>query len=175
MSAALDEPSALPEVTVSHSMSASAPEVWGAISMPGNLEYAHPFCERNPVTVWPGCGARDEVHYLSGWIYRREFTNWIDGVGYDLRIGAEGEPPSAVSWRIARVDSGGSSLTITIQPRRLEGAVPAWLERPAQLMYVRPLLRRYLSSVVRGFESYIASGRPVMKNQFGRHPWFSEH
>lgn len=166
----------VPTVKVSRSIAASAADLWAAISTPGNLEHSHPFCERNPVAVWPGRGARDEVHYLSGWVYRREFTNWIEGVGYDLLIGGEGERPSRVSWRIEPDDSGDSgrsSLTITIQPRPLD-RISTPLQRPVQLLYVRPLLRRYLRSVVRGVDWYVTTGQPVGSNQFGRHPWFSD-
>jgi hypothetical protein len=35
------------------------------------------------------------------------------------------------------------------------------------------MLKKYLESVVRGFEWYVMRGEPVPRNQFGRHPWFS--
>ena len=161
-------------VTVSRSITASPGDLWAAISAPGNLGYAHPFCAKNPVTAWPGPDAVDEVHYLSGWIYRRQFTDWIDGVGYDLRIGSTGEQPSEVSWRITDGASGRADLTITIRPRPLD-QIPRLAQRPVQFAYVRPLLRRYLDSVARGVEWWVTTGEPVAKNQFGRHPWFSEH
>ena len=41
------------------------------------------------------------------------------------------------------------------------------------LLYIRPLLRKYLFSVVNGFEYYLQTGKPVSKNHFGVHPWFS--
>jgi hypothetical protein len=160
-------------VTVSRSIATTPADLWAAISAPGNLEYAHPFCAQNPVTAWPGSDARDEVHYLSGWIYRREFTDWIEGVGYDLRIGSSGEDPSEVSWRITSGAPGRAELTITIQPRPLD-QIPRLAQCPVQLAYVRPLLRRYLTSVVRGFEWWVTTAQPVPDNQFGRHPWFSE-
>lgn len=164
---------AQPAVTVSRPIAASPAEVWSAISRPGNLAYAHPFCAENPVTAWPGPGSRDEVHYLSGWIYERRFTDWIDGVGYDLRIGSRGEQPSEVSWRITADGAARADLTITIHPRRLD-RIPGLAQRPVQFAYVRPLLRRYLTSVIRGFEWWVTTGEPVPNNQFGRHPWFSE-
>lgn len=159
---------------VSRSIAATPSDLWAAISAPGNLEHAHPFCARNPVGEWPGPHARDEVHYLSGWIYRRQFTDWIDGVGYDLTIGSPGEHPSQVSWRISDGEtSGRADLTIAIRPRPLD-RIPILVQRPVQFAYVRPLLRNYLDSVVRGFGWWITSGEPVPKNQFGRHPWFSD-
>lgn len=164
----------LPAVTVTRSIGAAPADVWAAISAPGNLEYAHPFCARNPVTVWPGSGSRDEVQYLSGWVYERRFTDWIDGVGYDLEIGSQGEQRSRVSWRITDGGAGRADLTITIRPRPID-RVPRLAQRAVQFGYVRPLLRRYLDSVVAGFEWWVTSGEPVPNNQFGRHPWFSEH
>ena len=164
----------LPVVTVSRSIAASPTDLWAAISAPRNLENAHPFCAHNPVAAWPGPDSSDEVHYLSGWIYRRQFTDWTDGLGYDLLIGSDGEPPSRVSWRIIDGGSGRADLTITIRPSRFD-RIPALAQRPVQFVYVRPLLRRYLTSVVRGFEWWVTTGEPVPNNQFGRHPWFSEH
>ncbi|MDJ0767184.1 MAG: hypothetical protein QNJ12_00265 [Ilumatobacter sp.] len=172
-----DEARLWPAVTVTRTIGATPGELWAAISMPGNLELAHPFCDTNPVEVWPGIGARDEIHYLSGWVYRRECTGWIDGVGYDLSVGGAGEQPSHVAWRIATDRSAtgeaGASLTITIRPRSIDG-IPKVAQRPVQFVYVRRQLRNYLESVVRGFDWYVTTGRPVSRNQFGRHRWFSE-
>ena len=155
-------------------IAAPADDVWAAISAPGHLEWVHPFCEHNPVMVWPGRTARDEIHYRSGWVYQRRFTDWIDGVGYDLRIGSPRDHPSEVWWRIADGAPGRADLTITIRPRPLH-QIPRLAQRPAQFAYIRPLLRRYLSSVVDVFEWWVTTGDRVSKNQFGRHPWFSEH
>jgi len=41
------------------------------------------------------------------------------------------------------------------------------------MLYIRPMLKTYLSSVTRGFEWYVTSGEPVPRNHFGRHSWFS--
>ena len=70
------------------------------------------------------------------------------------------------------VDSQNSLLRIAVYPHLLQNIPPAirWLPH---LLYVGPLLRRYLSSVARGFEWYVTRGEAVPRNQFGRHPWFS--
>lgn len=159
-------------VGVGRLIAAPATDVWAAISMPANLELGHPFCARNPATTWPGADSRDEVHYLNGWVYERRFTRWIDTVGYDLEIGARGEKTSFVAWRIAAVDDRSCMLAITVGPHLLQG-LPVALRWVAHVAYVRPMLRRYLSSVVRGFEWYVTRGEPVPRNQFGTHPWFS--
>ena len=160
-------------VGVSRAIAAPASEVWRAISEPGNLERAHPFCAANPVMVWPGANSRDAVHYLSGWIYERRFLRWVEGVGYDLEIGAPGDPTSLVSWRIAPVGDDACTLGITVYPYLLQ-RVPVAVRWLPHLVVLRPMLKRYLTSVVRGFEWYVLRGRKVSRNQFGRHPWFSE-
>jgi hypothetical protein len=159
-------------VAVEHPIASPAEELWAAISMPGNLESCHPYCEKNPVEVWPGEGSRDEVHYLSGWVFERRFCRWIDGVGYDLEIGRRGGRSSFVSWRILPGGDRECNLRIVIYSDVLQGAPVAirWLPFVLRL---RPMLRRYLSSVVRGFEWYVTRGEPVQRNQFGSHPWFS--
>ena len=153
-------------------IAAPAEKVWDAISTRGNLELCHPFCERNPVQVWPGPDSRDEVHYLSGWVYERRFRRWYEGVGYDLEIGRRGGGTSLVSWRITPVDQDSCVLSITVYPHILQNwpAVLRWIPYTLRL---RPMLKKYLESVVRGFEWYVVRGEPVSRNQFGRHPWFS--
>ena len=158
-------------VRVARMIPAPVEEVWDAISSPGCLERVHPFCERNPVAVWPGSAARDEIHYRSGWVYQRTFTDWIDGVGYDLDIGAAGEPTSHVSWRISAHSNGVCELTISVWPRPLT-AIPG-LNWPARLVIVGPMMRRYLRSVTEGVEWFVTRGEPVAADQFGSHLWFS--
>jgi hypothetical protein len=159
-------------VTVAQPIRAPASKVWGAISMPGNLEPCHPFCAQNPVEVWPGKGSRDVLHYLSGWVYERRFCQWIDGVGYDLEIGRAGGSKSFVSWRILPVDNHNCMLRITVYPHILQNR-PVAIRALPHILYIGPQLRSYLSSVTRGFEWYVTRGEPVPRNQFGRHPWFS--
>ncbi len=159
-------------VAVARSIAAPAQQVWAAISTPGSLELGHPFCARNPVEVWPGSGSRDEVHYLSGWVFERRFRRWIDGVGYDLEIGRRGGGTSFVSWRISPRDHDGCSLEIAVYPHALQ-RLPVAIRWLPHVLRLRPLLRSYLSSVVGGFEWYVTRGEPVPRNQFGIHPWFS--
>ena len=159
-------------VTVEQLIAAPASEVWEAISAPGNLETCHPFCAKNPVLLWPGPNSADEVHYLSGWVYERHFQHWIDGVGYDLEIGRRGGESSAVSWRIAPIDDQKCTLSITVYPHVLQ-RIPVLIRWLPYLLRVRPMLKSYLQSVVKGFEWYVTRGEPVPRNKFGSHPWFS--
>jgi hypothetical protein len=153
-------------------IAAPAEKVWEAISMPGNLEPCHPFCANNPVDVWPGEASRDEVHYLNGVVFERRFRRWIDGVGYDLEIGRRGGRTSFVSWRILSNAGGESTLRIAVYPHVLQ-SVPVVIRWLPHWLRLRPMLAKYLSSVVRGFDWYVTRGEPVPRNQFGSHPWFS--
>ena len=159
-------------VTASQNIRVPAGILWNVISMPGNLELCHPFCESNPVTNWPGAESRDEVHYLNGLVFERQFCKWIDGVGYDLTIGRKGGKKSFVSWRITGMNDSTSCLRIVVHPNGLQNA-PAAIRWVPYLLKVRPMLKQYLSSVVRGFDWYLTRRTPVPKNQWGVHPWFS--
>jgi hypothetical protein len=154
-------------------MGAPADDVWSVISSPGNLESCHPFCRRNPVESWPGVGSRDSIEYYSGWVLERHFTTWLDGVGYDLEIGRKGGRRSAVSWRIRKVDDENCALWITIYPVALQH-LPVMIRWFPHLTVMRPMLRSYLVSVLRGFEYKVTTGQPVRPNQFGHHRWFSD-
>ena len=160
-------------VTIQQRIAAEAEAVWEAISTPGNLETCHPYCLKNPVTSWPGDGAIDHVHYLNGLIYERRFRRWIDGVGYELEIGEKYKTVSYVSWRVASAGAGESVLRIAVYPHLLQ-SIPVWVRWIPHLVYVRPLLRSYLRSVVRGFQWYMVRGEAVPRNQFGPHVWFSK-
>jgi hypothetical protein len=142
------------------------------ISSPGNLEICHPFCRVNPVEKWPGAGSQDSIHYYSGLVFHRSFTEWIDGVGYDLEVGARQGPRSAVAWRIFPQKGAECLLRITVEPHALQ-RMPSLIRWLPHYGYLRPLLRRYLASVVRGVEWCVATGSRVSRNQFGPHWLFS--
>ena len=159
-------------ISVRREIPAPALRVWDVISSPGNLELCHPFCAKNPVQVWPGADSRDEVHYLSGWVYERRFRRWIEGVGYDLEIGRSGGGTSQVSWRIVPVDDNSCALSITVRSHALQH-MPAMFRWLPHVLWFRPKLKFYLESVIGGFDWYIQNGEPVPRDHFGRHPWFS--
>jgi len=160
-------------VSVSRKIKASPQKIWSIITNPGNLEDCHPFCKKNPVYEWPGAGSRDAIYYYSGWVMHREFTNWIDGKGYDLLIGREDGRKSYVSWQIT--DEGKEArLSISICPHSLQN-VPIIIRWIPHLAVIQPALHRYLESVLKGFEWFITTGNSVRKNQFGSHKWFSNN
>jgi hypothetical protein len=159
-------------VAATRQIKAPPEKIWAVISSPGNLAHCHPFCENNPVEKWPGKGSLDSVYYYSGWVYHRLFTEWFDGVGYDLEIGRKKGRKSRVSWRIHKINDSEGELTITVFPQGLQ-QLSVFLRWLPHFAYLRPRLRSYLISVVKGFEWYITTGQPVKRNQFGAHKWFS--
>ena len=149
---AQDRPARPPgQVYAEQTIAASAKEVWSVVSRPGNLELCHPFCASNPVRQWPGSNSRDEVHYLSGWVYERRFRNWIEGIGYDLEIGRPGGGQSRVSWRMKPIGDRSCSLRITVCPHALQH-IPTAIRWIPHLLIIRPQLRKHLNSVVKGVE-----------------------
>tara|TARA_B110000438_G_C15798296_1_gene643866 strand:+ start:1293 stop:1829 length:537 start_codon:yes stop_codon:yes gene_type:complete len=153
-------------------MNAPADLVWNIISEPGNLQKCHPFCKQNPTIEWPGDNSKDEIHYLNGWIFERRFVHWIDHVGYDLFIGRKGGKSSLVSWRIEPINNQECFLSISIYMYKLD-FIPKGFRWISRIIYVQPLLKKYLLSVTGGFEYYLQTGKPVLDNHFGSHPWFS--
>ena len=146
--------------------------LWKLISAPGNLNDCHPFCESNEVIQWDGEDHIDQLVYLNGRTYIRQFLTWDEGKGYTLRIGEENSLQSFVEWEIDAISENKSQLTITVHPFLLAGYPKAVSFLPYQL-WIKPRMRRYLRSVVSGFEYVARTGEPVPRNHFGRHPWFS--
>lgn len=159
-------------VAVSRTIAAPASKIWEVISSPGGLPLYHPFCEKNPVFEWPGADSHDEIHYFSGVVLVRRFTNWYEDVGYDLEIGRDGGRQSIVSWRITQIKELRSSIGITIFPHAVQH-LPVVARWAPHLFWLRPKLKDYLRSVVKGLDWFINHGQPVRRNQFGAHPWFS--
>ena len=153
-------------------ISAAADRVWDVMATPGAVARYHPFCSDNPVDAWPGVGAQDTIHYLSGVVLHRRFTVWDEGQGYELEIGNAEWPDSHVRWELVATGPDESELTISIWPGAFVGYPPAlgWI---LHRLYLVPLLRRYLRAVLRGLDYYVTTGRLVAPNQFGRVRLFS--
>ena len=146
-------------------------KLWKIISEKSNLELFHPFCKKNNVIKWSSNDSIDEIEYLNGSVFRRKFYNWIEKEGYDLYIGAHGKPKSHVSWRIKK-DDLKTHIKITIHPY-LFNLNNHHLNLVPYYLMVKPLMAKYLHSVLNGLKFYAEFDRIVSKNQFGRHIWFS--
>ena len=159
-------------ISVRQSFYVSSDVLWKLISAPGNLNDCHPFCKSNEVLQWDGEGHMDRLVYLNGRTYIRQFLTWDEGEGYTLRIGEENGLQSFVQWEINAISENKSQLTITVDPYLLAGYPKVVSFLPYQF-WIKPRMRRYLRSVVSGFEYVARTGEPVPRNHFGRHPWFS--
>ncbi len=146
--------------------------MWETMATGGALPQFHPFCQRNPVTRWPGVGSQDSIHYLSGVVLHRRFTGWDEGRGYALEIGPDGGTASFVRWELVPLGDARSQLTISIWPAAFAG-YPTAVRWALHRLWLRPMLRRYLDGVLKGMEHYLTTGRPVAPNQFGRVRYFS--
>ncbi len=147
-------------------------ELWALISRSGNLNECHPFCRQNDPIEWHENSHIDRLEYLNGLTYIRQFLNWNEESGYDLVIGEKDGPQSYVVWKITELDSGKCRLSITVYPYLLANINKAISLLPF-VFYIRPKLRNYLKSVLRGFVFYADNNQPVPRNHWGRHSWFS--
>ncbi len=158
-------------VTQSSKIDCNVHKLWKIITTKSNLELFHPFCKKNKVIKWLGSESIDEIEYLNGSVFRRKFCSWINEVGYDLYINQLNKPSSFVSWRLSEQEDK-SSITITVFPYLFNRGYKMVNFFPFFLV-VRPLLSKYLSSVVGGLKLYAETDRQVEKNYFGKHLWFS--
>ena len=158
-------------VTQSSKIDCNVHKLWKIITTKSNLELFHPFCKKNKVIKWLGSESIDEIQYLNGSVFRRKFCSWINEVGYDLYINQLNKPSSFVSWRLSEQEDK-SSITITVFPYLFNRGYKMVNFFPFFLV-VRPLLSKYLSSVVGGLKLYAETDRQVEKNYFGKHLWFS--
>ena len=148
----------------------SVEDVWQVISSKNTLELFHPFCSKNKVISW-GDVKVDELVYLNGLTFIREFTSWNPNQGFELTIGKRNGKKSKVTWEITSSKSG-CILSISIWPYR-SSKIPTIIYPLVNVFIVRPKLKKYLGSVLNGLNFYLTHNTVVKKNQFGSHSWFS--
>lgn len=167
----------LTTVSLSRHIAAPTEKVWELISKPGHLADCHPFCEKNLVEKWPGVGAKDAVHFYSGKVINRYFNKWVKGVGYNLHLTIQDldTHQANVTFQISSFKErvSESVLLITIQINALPKSTPWFIRRLLAHFTLRPSLKKYLDSVLKGYEYYITTGQAVKRNQFGSHSLFS--
>ena len=150
----------------------SADALWKLISSPGHLNQFHPFCKENKVLESKNAAIlKDQLIYLNGLTYYRTFVEWKPKIGYRLKIGSKNAKQSDVKWQL--IDNGTSTyVKITINPYT-SSKIPKLLYPIFHCAVIRPKLKSYLNSVLKGLEYYSSHKKPVPRNQFGTHSWFT--
>lgn len=156
-------------------INASRERVWNCIGTPGYLEMAHPFCKANPVAKWPGVGSKDTILYHGAFRMVRDFFLWNEPIGYALNIDLvdDDRPPLAkVYWNIEDVNEKESELSVCVELHLINAT------RGVEWTYYRTRgqftsMENYLGHLIRGIKYHTETGKPVQKNQFGYHRWFS--
>ena len=143
-------------------------EVWEIISSKNALELFHPYCLKNDVIDYK---KKDKLVYLNGLTYYREFSAWKPNNGFELSIGKKRGKKSKVLWEIKILDRG-CEVKISVFPYR-SSKIPKYFYPIFIFLIVKPKLRKYLQSVLKGLKFYLDTNINVKKNQFGKHSWFS--
>jgi hypothetical protein len=142
--------------------------VWEIISSKNALELFHPYCLKNDAIDYK---KKDKLVYLNGLIYIREFSVWKPNKGFELSIGKKGGKKSKVIWEIKILDKG-CEVTISVFPYS-SSKISKYFYPIINIIIVKPKLRKYLQSVLKGLKFYLDTNFRVRKNQFGKHAWFS--
>ena len=142
--------------------------VWEIISSKNALELFHPYCLKNDAIDYK---KKDKLVYLNGLIYIREFSVWKPNKGFELSIGKKGGKKSKVIWEIKILDKG-CEVTISVFPYS-SSKISKYFYPIINIIIVKPKLRKYLLSVLKGLKFYLDTNIRVKKNQFGKHAWFS--
>ena len=143
--------------------------VWDTISSKNALELFHPYCKKNNEII--GKTKMDELIYLNWLTYIREFTSWRPNHGFELKIGKKNGKKSRVKWEIQSLKEG-CEITISIFPYK-SSKISKYFYPFVNFFVVKPNLKKYLKSVLKGLKYYVENNVKVNKNQFGKHPWFS--
>ena len=146
--------------------------VWDLISSPGHLNQFHPFCKENKVLKSKnGTILKDQLIYLNDLTYYRTFKEWRPMAGYTIRIGTKNGKKSDVKWQI--IDKGVFTYVKIIIKPYTSSKIPKLLYPIFHYAVIRPKLKSYLKSVLKGLEYYLTHNKPVPRNKFGNHSWFT--
>ena len=151
----------------------SVKNLWDLISSPGHLNLVHPFCKTNEAIQWNKKIRKDMLVYLNGLRYFREFHKWDINKGYTLEIGTKRGKKSEVEWQIRSCKSE-TFLKISVKPYLFEN-YPRPIYNILFYLIVKPMLNSYLKSVISGINWYLVNKKPVPRNNFGKHFWFSSY
>lgn len=159
-------------VSLKMKIESSAENLWSLISKPANLNLIHPFCKSNKIIKWEKDNYQDVLIYLNGLTYFRDFIKWEKNKGYTLLIGRKRGQKSKVEWKITTIKKN-TYLSITVHPYLLNSC-PKFISFAPYYVIIKPILKKYLHSVISGINWYLINQKPVPKNHFGKHIWFSK-
>ena len=152
-------------------INSSAEKLWNLISSPAHLNLFHPFCKENKVINWNENQKKDILIYLNDLKYIREFYEWNENYGYSLFIGKNNGEKSKVEWKIF-FRNNKVFLKIKVYPYIFSNK-----NKLIYLFYyfffIKPMLKKYLNSVLKGINWYLKHKKPIPENKFGKHSWFS--
>ena len=78
-----------------------------------------------------------------------------------------------ISWNVVKISNNKSSLIITAVPYlTFKYKI---INQLIFKLYVKPLLKNYLNSVVKGLKYYIETNNIIKEDQFGKHMWYSTY
>ena len=159
-------------VSCSISLKNQSEDIWNAISSHGNLNFFHPFCYINKVIEGDKSSIKKDILiYLNGVVFEREFYQWDEMNGYELIIGKKNGKKSKVEWKISKTKNH-TSLIINVFPYKTD-KINSLFYPFVFYFYIKPKLKSYLNSVLKGLKFYLNNNQKVVKNQFGKHSWFS--
>ena len=90
-------------------------------------------------------------------------------MGYDIEVGPPPDKTARVLWRIKALSEQRSELMIEVLPY-LKSDLPESRKQSYQRRFFGDTIAQYLKSVVH----FVTTGQAVRKNQFGRHPIYSD-
>ena len=149
-------------------------KLWAIISKPGILEKTHPFCKKNEVIRWNREKSIDTIVYYNGRKMQRNFIDWNEGKGYQLLIGHNELADALVTWSIKESHNHSIlSIGIVLYLDNSLGHIPKVLRKIIGHLYLYPIMKSYLNSVLSGFKFFSEKNKTVTKNQFGYNQLFS--
>ena len=152
----------------------STEKLWNLITSPECLELYHPFCKENKVLLWESAeNKKDYIIYLNGLKYYREFFRWEEKKYFELFIGKLNGKKSKVKWKIMHsTKKDHTILEIEVFPYKTSKIPKFIIYSLVFAIYIKPMLKKYLRSVLRGINWYLNNKSPVPKSHFGNHSWF---
>lgn len=112
---------------------------WNIVSSKNALELFHPFCLKNDVLEHT---KKDELLYLNGMTYVREFYSWKPNEGFELYIGREKGKKSRVVWELKTAEKG-CEIKISVLPYRSSKIAKLWY--PLFIFYCETQAKKILA------------------------------